>query len=145
MWTRTLSAPKKSRHRLVPHSCIRGMSHGFGFLLDWLWLVDFGFALANRYRSSSGSANNVSVLCFSQGHDLLTLLYNFMDECLLKFCLEEMIICRVDVAGISQSEEKKQFTIKATVHGERWDLQKHPQGTEVKVCWTTCQCQSWCQ
>ena len=94
-----------------------------------------------------------------------------MDECLLKFCLEDMVICRVNVEDIqcndidtpeSQSmflsafykfcvlvsksikanskqttvdliERTQKFHIKACIYGEQWNLQKHPQGTEVKV------------
>ncbi len=37
-----------------------------------------------------------------QGHDLLSLLYNFMDACLMKFCVDELIICRVQVHGIKK-------------------------------------------
>ena len=64
------------------------------------------------------------------GHDLESLLYNFLDECLFNFCAEPFhCACIVNIKEFDVDE----FRIKAVLRGETFDLDKHPQGTEVKA------------
>ena len=64
------------------------------------------------------------------GHDMCSLLYNYMDECLYLFAGEDSFAVKT-VELIAFDAEA--FTIEARVRGERFDLRKHPQGTEVKA------------
>ncbi|XP_065644802.1 protein archease-like [Hydra vulgaris] len=66
----------------------------------------------------------------AEGHDLVSLLYKFLDECLFTFSVEPFL-CAFDV-NITEFDEEK-FVIKAVLKGETFDLSKHPQGTEVKA------------
>mgnify|MGYP002803392851 FL=1 len=66
----------------------------------------------------------------AQGHDIISLLFHFLDELLFLFCAEPFFIGKV----IEITEfDKENFQINAIVHGETFDLEKHPQGTEVKA------------
>ena len=66
----------------------------------------------------------------ASGHDLNSLLFHFLDECLVTFSCEEYLLFR-DIE-ITEFDEKN-FKIKAIGYGECMDLNKHPQGTEVKA------------
>jgi SHS2 domain-containing protein len=66
----------------------------------------------------------------AQGHDLLSLLYGFLDEFLFLFSAEPYFIARKVVIN---SFDRENFKIVATGYGETFDLSKHPQGTEVKA------------
>ncbi|XP_067929099.1 protein archease-like [Watersipora subatra] len=64
------------------------------------------------------------------GEDLISLLYQFLDECLFLFSTEPFFIARRVVVNELDYEN---YTLKATGYGEEFDLSKHPQGTEVKA------------
>ncbi|XP_042222174.1 protein archease-like isoform X1 [Homarus americanus] len=66
----------------------------------------------------------------AEGHDMESLLYNFLDECLYEFSAEPFFIVRKVVIT---EFNKEAFSIKAKLYGEEFDLEKHPQGTEVKA------------
>lgn len=66
----------------------------------------------------------------ADGHDIESLLYNFLDECLYVFSAEEFFVARKVVVT---EFDKEAFSIKATLYGEEFSLEKHPQGTEVKA------------
>lgn len=62
--------------------------------------------------------------------DMEGLLFHFLDECLYAFSAEPFFIaCKVTITEF----DKEAFVIKATLYGEEFDLEKHPQGTEVKA------------
>uniref|UniRef100_U3FZR9 Protein archease n=1 Tax=Micrurus fulvius TaxID=8637 RepID=U3FZR9_MICFL len=66
----------------------------------------------------------------AEGHDMLSLLFHFLDEWLYKFSAEEFFIPReVKVVHI----DRIRFRIRSIGWGEEFSLQKHPQGTEVKA------------
>ena len=68
------------------------------------------------------------------GHDLQSLMYNFLDEWLYQFSAETYFIpFKVNVTEWTKSEEDGEIKVKALGLGETFDLQKHPQGTEVKA------------
>lgn len=66
----------------------------------------------------------------ASGHDLESLLFNFLDECLFTFSAEPYLCgCQVQITEFKRGE----FSLKATIRGEQFNLDKHPQGTEVKA------------
>ncbi|KAM9319246.1 protein archease isoform 2-T2 [Gastrophryne carolinensis] len=66
----------------------------------------------------------------TEGNDLLSLLYNFLDEWLYKFSADQYFIPReVKVLHIDRMGLK----IRSIGWGEEFSLDKHPQGTEVKA------------
>ncbi|CAM1318696.1 ZBTB8OS (predicted) [Pycnogonum litorale] len=66
----------------------------------------------------------------AEGHDMLSLLFHFLDEFLFVFSAEPYLIGRT--VKITEFD-KENFKIKATAYGEQFNLEKHPQGTEVKA------------
>lgn len=65
-----------------------------------------------------------------EGHDMESLLFQFLDECLFLFSTDSFLVAkRVCITHF----DKENFKIRATLHGETFDLDKHPQGTEVKA------------
>ncbi|XP_053563241.1 protein archease isoform X1 [Bombina bombina] len=66
----------------------------------------------------------------AEGHDLISLLYNFLDEWLYKFSADLFFVPReVKVLHIDRINCK----IRSIGWGEEFNLAKHPQGTEVKA------------
>ncbi|CAI8043568.1 Protein archease [Geodia barretti] len=66
----------------------------------------------------------------AEGHDLESLLFKFLDEFLFLFSAEPFFTPkRVKITDFN----KETFVIKAEGYGETFDLNKHPQGTEVKA------------
>ncbi|CAG0886503.1 unnamed protein product [Darwinula stevensoni] len=66
----------------------------------------------------------------AEGHDMLSLLFHFLDEWLFVFSAEPFFIARK--VKILQFD-KENFRIKARGFGETFDISKHPQGSEVKA------------
>ncbi|XP_054717962.1 protein archease-like [Uloborus diversus] len=66
----------------------------------------------------------------AEGHDMLSLLFHYLDEFLYIFSAEPYFIARkVKILNF----DKQNFKIKARGYGEIFDLDKHPQGSEVKA------------
>ena len=81
-------------------------------------------------------STTLSIEC--SGHDLQSALFNFLDEWLFNFSAEPNFIpFKIDVTEFSVSEDEdagdEKIKIKAVGFGETFDLDKHPQGTEVKA------------
>ncbi|XP_074599596.1 protein archease isoform X2 [Brevipalpus obovatus] len=66
----------------------------------------------------------------AEGEDLVSLLYKWLDEVLFLFCAEPFLVIRNVI--ITEFDETN-FKIKARCGGEAFDLNKHPQGTEIKA------------
>ncbi len=66
-----------------------------------------------------------------EAEDEYALLYNWLEALLVKFEVDSMLYSRFDVHGIKETKEG--FKLKATVSGEKFDPQKHPQKTGVKA------------
>lgn len=66
----------------------------------------------------------------AEGQDLESLLFHFLDEWLYAFCVEPFFI--PNEINILELDEEK-FKISCEGYGEPFDLNKHPQGTEVKA------------
>ena len=65
----------------------------------------------------------------AEGHDLPSLLYNFLDEWLYQFNAELFVCRRVVIDRL----DREKFTISSRGVGETFRLGKHPQGTEIKA------------
>merc|ERR1712190_488240 len=72
---------------------------------------------------------NTSVEVEASGHDMLDMLYHLLDEFLFTFGTTFVMCRRVEILSFDQDNLK----IRARGFGERFDLSKHPQGTEVKA------------
>ena len=70
--------------------------------------------------------NNVEVY----GHDEKELLYNWLEQLLLEFDINEMVYATYDTSIVSDDSTK--FKLRAKVKGERYDRAKHGTKTEVK-------------
>ena len=64
-----------------------------------------------------------------EGHDMLSLLYTFLDELLYGFCADEFCVRDCHISTF----DTQRFRIRATSRGETFDLAKHTQGTEIKA------------
>jgi len=65
----------------------------------------------------------------SSGRDILDMLYHLLDEFLYKFGTEFIVCRRVEILELDEDV----FRVRARGVGERFDLGKHPQGTEIKA------------
>lgn len=70
-----------------------------------------------------------SVEVEGKGHDILDMLYHLLDEFLFSFGTNFIMCRRVEVLEIDEVN----FRVKARGFGEKFDLSKHPQGTEIKA------------
>jgi SHS2 domain-containing protein len=66
-----------------------------------------------------------------EAEDEYALLYSWLEALLVKFEVNGMVYSNFDVQSIK--ETKDGFKLKATVHGEKYDPQKHPQKVGVKA------------
>ncbi len=75
----------------------------------------------------------------ARGHDLESALFAYLDEWLYAFSAETNFVpFKVDIQEFRRSEEEEEggsgeVFISALGIGETFDLEKHPQGTEVKA------------
>jgi len=65
----------------------------------------------------------------AEGHDLLDLLYHLLDEFLFSFGTEFVMCRRVEIVEL----DLKNLKARARGYGDKFDLAKHPQGTEIKA------------
>lgn len=65
----------------------------------------------------------------AKGKDMLDLLYHLLDEFLFVYGSTYTICRRVQILEF----DERQFRVRARGFGERFDLKKHPQGTEIKA------------
>merc|ERR1712129_356983 len=72
---------------------------------------------------------NQSVEVEATGHDLLDLLYHLLDEFLFIFGTEMHISRCIEILDFDEAA----LRIRARGYGERMDLNKHEQGTEIKA------------
>lgn len=64
-----------------------------------------------------------------QGHDMNSLLYNFMDECLYLFHTEGFAMKQLEIRELDLNK----FSLTAVARGGAFDATRHAQGTEVKA------------
>ena len=65
----------------------------------------------------------------AEGHDLQSLLYNFLDAWLFQFNAESFICRRVRITSLDRAA----WRIASVGVGETFELGRHPQGIEVKA------------
>jgi SHS2 domain-containing protein len=58
-----------------------------------------------------------------------SLLFNFLDESLFLFCDGGFTMCYCEVLSL----DRERWAIRCRVRGEKFDLARHEQGTEVKA------------
>ncbi|GJQ09687.1 hypothetical protein GpartN1_g1478.t1 [Galdieria partita] len=71
-----------------------------------------------------------SVHIRAQGHDVYSLLYKFLDECLFQYGANYIILCQLKVTRVQLDDT---FVVEAIGQGEVFDPHRHPQGTEIKA------------
>ena len=83
------------------------------------------------YMTEIGKVDAIDTFTLeAKGHDMESLLFNFLDEWLFAFSAEPYFIANeIKITEFDQDN----FVIKCEGYGEPFDLQKHPQGTEVKA------------
>jgi len=80
------------------------------------------------------------------GHDLDSLLYNFMDEFLYRFSVDGVVVCDVHVESIVEGKKRvtsavspksgsaaNTLSLTCYGYGEIFDRKKHGAGTEIKA------------
>lgn len=72
---------------------------------------------------------DLEISVVAEGHDLHSLLYNFMDECLYIFHTEHFVMKQL----VLQKVDTIQFKVTAVAKGGIFDISRHSQGTEVKA------------
>ena len=80
-----------------------------------------------------------------KGHDMKSLLFNYMDEMLFRFCTDQYCITRVKVQSLvraasenqdqpaNENKKDENFCLKFIAFGATYDRSKHTQGTEIKA------------
>jgi SHS2 domain-containing protein len=74
-------------------------------------------------------SNQVGLNVKVEGHDLESLVFNFLDEWLFIFHSSYFIVKKINITILDLDK----FTITSTAKGEKIDLSKHSQGTEIKA------------
>ena len=64
------------------------------------------------------------------GEDIYFLLYNWLDELLYTFSVEQLIFSKINVKKIERLNS--QYKLSAICYGEVFDINKHPPEVEVK-------------
>jgi len=74
-------------------------------------------------------ASSVELTAEATDTGMDSLLYHFLDELLFHFSAEYFVPKQIEITNFDRVNLKIDFKI----HGEDFDLSKHPQGTEVKA------------
>jgi SHS2 domain-containing protein len=85
-------------------------------------------ALFNAMTPIEGINQNETREFEVDGHDLGALLFNFLDELLYIHEVDLIVF-----SGFDLEIDRESFILKATCHGEFFDLSKHTQGIAVKA------------
>ena len=120
------------RHEYLDHTAdvqLHSWGGSLAAALEQQVLAIFGLITELEAVECDLSAGAECVDVEAQGHDLHSLLYNFLDEWLFQFN-GELFVCR-RVAVTSLDTQRWRVTSRGV--GERFRLGKHPQGTEVKA------------
>lgn len=64
-----------------------------------------------------------------EGHDMNSLLFNYLDELLYRFNTDEIVVCDLRILDF----DEKLFKVKVHARGEHFSIKKHLQGTEIKA------------
>ena len=83
----------------------------------------------NMIQIDNDMSANVATNIIAQAHDWKSLLFSFMDEWLFVFHDTGFIVKEIDIVHI----DRERFTIRSNARGEKFDISKHTQGTEIKA------------
>lgn len=100
------------------------------------WGVDMNAAFASCAVGMFGYmchlneiSNDLEVEISVSGHDLHSLLFNFLDECLYIFHTDSFAMVNIVVGELDTTK----YTLRAIARGGTFDASRHTQGTEVKA------------
>ncbi|KAJ8893123.1 hypothetical protein PR048_005706 [Dryococelus australis] len=117
-----------SRYLYLTHSCRKQFHYwisGLQKTFEQCATAMFGYMTELEYVEMTDKRE-----IEAEGHDMLSLLFHFLDEFLFVFCDDPFFIVRkVQIIDI----DCENFRINARGYGEEFKLGKHPQGTEVKA------------
>lgn len=65
----------------------------------------------------------------AEGHDMESMLFNFLEECLYMFHADKFVACEVKMVDFDTT----QWKCYARLRGEKFSLATHVPGTEVKA------------
>lgn len=79
----------------------------------------------------SGFSDKIEKKIKIQGNDILSMVYQFLDEWLFTFDAHDFVLKRIEVTKV----DLETFEIEATGYGEEFDMEKHSEfrRTEVKA------------
>jgi SHS2 domain-containing protein len=83
--------------------------------------------ITDTEKIATGHRETVEV----EAEDEYALLYSWLEALLVKFEVNGMVYSKFEVHQIKETKEG--FKLKATVYGEKFDPQKHPQKVGVKA------------
>ena len=125
------------------HSWGESLKHAFENMAPCMFNYMTDLALVKEDPTSTEEVIEV------KGHDMKSLLFNYMDEMLFRFSTDSFCTVRVKVHSLVKGEasekngdedtpadpskRKNDFSIKFTAYGATYDRNKHVQGTEVKA------------
>ena len=98
--------------------------------MEWQVLAMFDYMTDRRLVRPAQEL----LLTVSGAHDLNSLLYKFMDECLFHFSAEFFTLCEVRITHL----DLERWGLAATAWGEPFDRTRHTIGTEVKAITFQC-------
>ncbi|KAF5829177.1 archease-like protein [Dunaliella salina] len=102
--------------------------HGWGETIESAFAAT-ALAMMNYQTPINKVRRKITREITAEGHDLHSLLYNFLDEVLYIFHTE-LLVCRdMEVTSLDQGA----WTITAVGRGETFERGRHEQGTEVKA------------
>ena len=121
------------------HAWGNSLEHAFENMAPCMFNYMTDLALVKEDLKSSLDSEVIEV----KGHDMNSLLFNYMDELLFRFSTDSFCTTRVKVHSIVKGEDKgenvdpskrkEDFIIQFSAYGALYDRSKHVQGTEVKA------------
>jgi len=93
-------------------------------------LAQAGLAFFDTITDTGKIQPKVSVEIAATGHDELELLYNWLEELLLRFEIDQLAFSRFQIESVSHVNSGFQVSSKAW--GETFDRVRHPSKVEVK-------------
>ena len=93
-------------------------------------LAQAGLAFFDTITETGKIQPKVSVEITATGHDELELLYNWLEELLLRFEIDQLAFSRFQIESVSHA--KSGFQVSSKAWGETFDPVRHPSKVEVK-------------
>ncbi|MEM3885392.1 MAG: archease [Nitrososphaerota archaeon] len=89
-----------------------------------------GLALFDVISDTKDVKPEVERGVYAEGFDMYSLLYNWLEQLLLLFELEGLLVSNIEVHAIERSDDV--FRIRATAKGEKFDPSRHKHGIGIK-------------